>query len=160
VGDAHAAVSRRPPISLSMIVARTHMYTNDAKVWNLSIVQGPFSVAPCHALALRFATFHRCNPPWCSHPGRRSCNTAAALWWRRSCKGTPSTPPGVSWRCESLYATPQARGLKSPNQDALTLSVGESLALTGACTYTNRRNEEASCGGSVLTGTGGAQSGT
>jgi hypothetical protein len=35
---AHEAVSRRPPISLYTIVARTHMYTYAAKVWNLSIV--------------------------------------------------------------------------------------------------------------------------
>jgi hypothetical protein len=57
VGDAHAAVSRRPPISLCTIVARTHMYTYAAKVWDVSIVQGPFSVAPCQTLTLRFATF-------------------------------------------------------------------------------------------------------
>jgi hypothetical protein len=51
--SSHAAVSRRPPISLSTIVARTHMYTYAAKVWDLSLVQGPFSVAPCHTLTLR-----------------------------------------------------------------------------------------------------------
>ena len=43
---AHAAVSRRPPIPLARIVARTRMYTDAAKVWDSSIVQG-FSVAPC-----------------------------------------------------------------------------------------------------------------
>ena len=32
------------------------MYTYAAKVWELSLVQGPFSVAPCQTLALRFAT--------------------------------------------------------------------------------------------------------
>jgi hypothetical protein len=37
---AHAAVSPRPPFSLSRIVARTH--THGAKVWDLSIVQGHF----------------------------------------------------------------------------------------------------------------------
>jgi hypothetical protein len=31
VGWAHAAVSRRPPISLDNIVARTHMYTHTDK---------------------------------------------------------------------------------------------------------------------------------
>jgi hypothetical protein len=36
---AHAAVSRRPPISLDRIVARNHMYTHAANVWDLSIVQ-------------------------------------------------------------------------------------------------------------------------
>jgi hypothetical protein len=29
-------------------------YTYAAKVWDLSIIQGPFSVAPCQPLALRF----------------------------------------------------------------------------------------------------------
>jgi hypothetical protein len=43
---AHAAVSRRPPIPLFTIVARTHMFTYNANVLG-SIVQGPFSVAPC-----------------------------------------------------------------------------------------------------------------
>jgi hypothetical protein len=62
VGDfgweiAHAAGTRRPPISISTIVARTEGYTHAAKVWDLSIVQGPFSVAPCQTLTLRFATF-------------------------------------------------------------------------------------------------------
>ena len=37
---AHAAVSRRPPISLYTIVAHTEGYTYAAKVWDLSIVQG------------------------------------------------------------------------------------------------------------------------
>jgi hypothetical protein len=47
VGDrAHEAVSRRPPIPLDTSVARTRMYTYAANVWDLSIVQGPFSVAP------------------------------------------------------------------------------------------------------------------
>jgi hypothetical protein len=60
VGDfgweiAHAAVSRRPPIFLHTIEARTRLYTYAAKVWDLSIVQGPFSVAPCQTLTLRFA---------------------------------------------------------------------------------------------------------
>jgi hypothetical protein len=48
---AHAAVS------LYTVVARTHMYTNDAEVWDLSIVRGPFSVTTCPTISLRFATF-------------------------------------------------------------------------------------------------------
>jgi hypothetical protein len=44
---AHAAVSRRPPIPLDTIVARTQSYTYDATVWDLSIVQGAFPVTPC-----------------------------------------------------------------------------------------------------------------
>jgi hypothetical protein len=50
------AVSRRPPIYLVAIVACTEGYTYAAKVWDLSIDQGPFSVAPCQTRMLRFAT--------------------------------------------------------------------------------------------------------
>jgi hypothetical protein len=39
--------SRSPPISLHAIVARPHMYTYGANVWDLSLVQAPFSAAPC-----------------------------------------------------------------------------------------------------------------
>jgi hypothetical protein len=49
-GIAHAAVSRRPPISLNSIVALTEDYTNAAKAWALCFVQGPSSVAPCQTL--------------------------------------------------------------------------------------------------------------
>ena len=42
---AHEAVSRRPPISLDTIVARTEGCTYDANVCDLSLVQGPFSLA-------------------------------------------------------------------------------------------------------------------
>jgi hypothetical protein len=61
---AYEAVSRRPPISLYYtIVARTEGYTYAAKVWDLSIVQGPFSVAPCRTLTTRFATFSSPQEP-------------------------------------------------------------------------------------------------
>jgi hypothetical protein len=53
---AHGAVTRRPPISLHTIVPRTGGFTYDVGVWGLSIVQGPFSVAPCQTPTLRFAT--------------------------------------------------------------------------------------------------------
>ena len=49
--------SRRPPISLDTMVARTEGSTCSTQVWDLSIVQGPFSVAPCQTLDLRFVTF-------------------------------------------------------------------------------------------------------
>jgi hypothetical protein len=42
---AHAAVSRRPPTPLDTMVARTHLYTYAANVWDLSLAQGPFPVA-------------------------------------------------------------------------------------------------------------------
>jgi hypothetical protein len=52
----HAVVTRRPPISLSTIVARIEGYTYAAKGWAVSLVQGPFPVAPCQTLFVRFAT--------------------------------------------------------------------------------------------------------
>jgi hypothetical protein len=42
---AHAAVTRRPPISLHVMVPRTGGYTYGGGVWILSIVQGP-SLSP------------------------------------------------------------------------------------------------------------------
>jgi hypothetical protein len=45
-----------PPISLHTIVARTRTYTYAAKVWDPSIVQGPFSVAPCNVVLRRTCT--------------------------------------------------------------------------------------------------------
>jgi hypothetical protein len=56
VGDRSRAVSRRPPIPLYTMVPRTGGYTYAVGVWDLSIIQGPFSVAPCQTLTLRFAT--------------------------------------------------------------------------------------------------------
>jgi hypothetical protein len=50
---AHAAVSRRLPISLYTMVPRTEGYAYDVGVWDLSIVQGPFSVARCQPLRSR-----------------------------------------------------------------------------------------------------------
>jgi hypothetical protein len=35
------------------IVARTHMYTHDAKVWGLSLVQGPNSCRPVPNVSIR-----------------------------------------------------------------------------------------------------------
>jgi hypothetical protein len=52
----HAAVTQRPPITLYTMVPRTHTNTFTASVWDVSIVQGPFSVAPVPNLTLRFAT--------------------------------------------------------------------------------------------------------
>ena len=57
VGFRVEIISRRPPIPLTRIVAHTEGYTHAAKVWDLSIVQGPFSVAPCQTLIVRFVTF-------------------------------------------------------------------------------------------------------
>jgi hypothetical protein len=58
---AHEAVSRRPPISLDTIVARTHMYTYDAKVWDV------FGICPSfqhHSLSPRaLIVTHRFSLP-------------------------------------------------------------------------------------------------
>jgi hypothetical protein len=54
---AHTAATRRPPISLHTMVPRTRGYAYDVGVWDSSIVQGPFSVAPYQNLTLRFANF-------------------------------------------------------------------------------------------------------
>jgi hypothetical protein len=43
---ARGAVTRRPPISLYMMVLRTEGFAYDVGVWDLSIVQGPFSATP------------------------------------------------------------------------------------------------------------------
>jgi hypothetical protein len=43
---AHAAVTPRPPISLNTMVSGTGSYAYDVGVWELSIIQGAFSVAP------------------------------------------------------------------------------------------------------------------
>jgi hypothetical protein len=50
---AHAAVSPRPPNPSYTIVTRTEGYTCDAKVWDLSIVQGPLSVPLFHSITIR-----------------------------------------------------------------------------------------------------------
>ena len=78
---AHAAVSRRPPISLPRIVARTEGYTYAAKVWALCLVQAPFSVAPCQTLIVRFAIF---SPLYVAPLGVRAVMTTALR---------PSPPP-------------------------------------------------------------------
>jgi hypothetical protein len=44
---AHAAVTQRPPISLYTIAPRTGGFAYAVGVWDLSIIQGPFPVAPC-----------------------------------------------------------------------------------------------------------------
>jgi hypothetical protein len=50
---AHAAASRRPPVSLSTSVARTEGYTYAAKVRDLLLGQGPFFDSNRALLSLR-----------------------------------------------------------------------------------------------------------
>jgi hypothetical protein len=62
VGRALAgAVTRRPPIFPRHGSTRTEGYAYDVGVWDLSIVQGPLSVAPCQPLTFRSQLLHRCT---------------------------------------------------------------------------------------------------
>jgi hypothetical protein len=65
--------SRRPPVSLLTSVPRTEGYTHHAKVWDLPLIRGPFSVAPCRTLLVipplcagadiePYSLSHRCAP--------------------------------------------------------------------------------------------------
>jgi hypothetical protein len=74
---AHGAVSRRPPISLYTIVARTRMYTYDAQVWDFSLVQGPFAVAPCPRRLLTARGLH-VSPP--QGPTTPTTSTRGRSW--------------------------------------------------------------------------------
>jgi hypothetical protein len=63
--EAHAAVSPRPPTSLSRIVPRTEGNTNDATFRPFSIVRGAFSVAPVpNPNRFRFALAPRTCLAW------------------------------------------------------------------------------------------------
>jgi hypothetical protein len=67
-------------------VARTHMYTYAAQVWDWSLVQGPFSVAPCQTLALRFATCSSRHGAVSSQGWRcRCCSRRRWTSWPRGC---------------------------------------------------------------------------
>jgi hypothetical protein len=80
---AHAAVTRRPLFSLHTVVPRTGGYSYAVGVWDMSIVQGPFSVAPCHDSQL----VHRCTrrvwrdqpPPHLSPPPLRTSTQLNSL---------------------------------------------------------------------------------
>jgi hypothetical protein len=56
-GSLTRAVTRRPPVSLHTMVPRTAGYAYDVGVWGSSIVQGPFSVAPCQTLSVTIRNF-------------------------------------------------------------------------------------------------------
>jgi hypothetical protein len=114
---AHEAVSRRPPISLPRIVARTHMYTYAANVWDLSIVHGPFSVAPCQTLVRPFASLYRV-----SHGGRHWWRQAWARWhtlvphrtaagWMRRLAIVHSDKLLLAAACYASLASPDLLGL-------------------------------------------------
>ena len=63
--NSHLTLGRyftRPPNPSTTFLTRAEGYTYAAKVWALSIVQGPFSVAPCQNPPIRKQT-NRC-PEW------------------------------------------------------------------------------------------------
>jgi hypothetical protein len=66
---AHAAVSRRPPISLYTIVARTHMYTYDAKVWDLPSFKDPCRTQRYDSLTVAPLLEGRTWQPRCANCG-------------------------------------------------------------------------------------------
>jgi hypothetical protein len=75
LGDRSRGRTRRPPISFSRI-ARSEGYTNAANVWAVSLVQGPFSVAPCQTLPRPIRLFTSLyggavcvSAPGCPSPG-------------------------------------------------------------------------------------------
>jgi hypothetical protein len=72
---AHGAVSRRPPISLYTTEARTHMYTYDAKVWDLSMFKEHF--LSCQTQRYDSQPFHRCTPHQTQKKTERLCPSLA-----------------------------------------------------------------------------------
>jgi hypothetical protein len=93
---AHAAVSRRAPVSLCTIVARTEGYTYAAKVWALFIVQGPFSVAPCETpnVTIRIT----CASCVCGAPVQFERNRERfefLAWAEKAFKNLRVVPPGT-----------------------------------------------------------------
>jgi hypothetical protein len=111
VGVAHEGVSRRPPISLSRIVARTHMYTYAASVWALSIVQGPFPI-PNPNVTIRNC-FHRCKAVVCMVARR----TYAGVYSSRvseTPQDTPSCNPTDALPTVGVRSGARGRGAGRP----------------------------------------------
>jgi hypothetical protein len=102
-------MSARPPsFPLDHFVARTRVYTYAVTVWDLSIVQGPFSVALC-----RFALLHRCTRGrTCMAPLRRArCSIRSAVVTSRHCctKGRTCMAPLRRARCSIRSAVVTSR---------------------------------------------------
>jgi hypothetical protein len=81
------------------------MYTYAAKVWALSIVQGPFSVAPCQTyvgvptLALRFAFFAPLHGSRRTLPYRERAVCAVQIAAFGQLFMGAETRPLPDWRC-------------------------------------------------------------
>jgi hypothetical protein len=107
---AHEAVSRRPPISLDTIVARTHMYTYAAQVWDLSIVQTHLS--PMQNPTLRFAILR------CIYLGAaRGGDTAVAVTHRRVPPVTQPSSQRHSASSDAIWRHPASSdAIASPSE--------------------------------------------
>jgi hypothetical protein len=72
------------------MVPRTEGYTYDVGVWDLTIVQGPFSVAPCPTLKFTIRDFCIAVPPASGGGGAgasevpAATSSSAAVWISRS----------------------------------------------------------------------------
>jgi hypothetical protein len=84
---------------------RTLSCTYAAKVWDLCIVQRPFSVAPCQTLALRL---HRCTPRAMHRCASGCCcRRKAATTWTRAA-------PAACWGDERHTPPPPPRSSSTP----------------------------------------------
>jgi hypothetical protein len=86
VGDRSRGRFATPADPLPRSVARTEGYTYAAyaaKVWDLSIVQGPVSVAPCQSV--RFATFASLYDPVARHSAGAAAPSNHARCCTRLC---------------------------------------------------------------------------
>jgi hypothetical protein len=99
-GKAHAAVSRRPLISLDTIEARTEDYTYDAGFEALPLVQRPFSGAPRRTRTYNSQLAHRLYAP---REHTHDSPAAGCATWRS--RGTRTAQRG--WRpagwCKTRY---------------------------------------------------------
>ena len=124
MGLVHAAVSRRPPISLHTIEARAGGYTPGTKAWDLSLVHGPFLVASCQTLVnssirnLRIVRWERGRSEWACGGAEESDES----WWVAHDTGAffdddtalhPSTP----------YVAPPERALGKRRWQEATIEV-------------------------------------
>jgi hypothetical protein len=136
---AHGAVTRRPPISLYMTVPRTGGYAYDVGVWDLSIVQGPVSVAPSQTLALRFATVSSL------HVGRTMSQPAAA--GRRLAPSPASACVGMTVCAEPASSTSAAAGITcTPGTSSTTSLAANTQRSTQPPTGCSSPREPSACG--------------
>ena len=73
-------------------VPRTEDYTYDANVWEVSIVQGPVSVAPCQTASVTIRNF-------LIAVSRTTLLTARGVrWWEHGLRYRRSPKPALPWK--------------------------------------------------------------